>query len=249
MNLKTQIKEFGKQTLKKVHNLSTKLLVSRFDHGFLHDDIPLSTDTYHTNFLIEHGNLQGKRILEVGSREVTGKSAARQNFANAEYVGFDFYTGNNVDVVGDAHKLSTYFDEKFDVIYSSAVFEHLAMPWIASFEIAKCLKVGGIVCITTHFSYSSHERPWHFFQFSDMALKVLFPPELGIECIESGVSNSIVGRFSSKVQDTELAYQNVTGLYCHSTFLGRKIKETPDDFDWKNLNLQDVVGDTLYPKP
>ncbi len=249
MNLKTRIKEFGKQTLKKIHNLSTKLLVSRFDNGYLHDDIPLSTDTYHTKRLIEFGNHEGKRILEVGSREVTGKSAARQNFANAEYVGFDFYAGYNVDVVGDAHKLSTYFDEKFDVIYSAAVFEHLAMPWIASFEIAKCLKVGGIVCITTHFSYSSHERPWHFFQFSDMALKVLFPPELGIECLEAGVSNSIVGRFSSRVEDADLAYQNVTGLYCHSTFLGRKIKETPENFDWKNLNLDDVVGDSLYPKP
>jgi hypothetical protein len=233
MNFKTKVKEFGKQTLKNVHKLSTKLLVSRFDHGFLHDDIPISTDTYHTKHLIEFGNQKGKRVLEVGSREVTGKSAARKNFDKATYVGFDFYAGDNVDVVGDAHKLSTYFEEKFDVIYSSAVFEHLAMPWIASFEIAKC----------------SHERPWHFFQFSDMALKVLFPPELGIECIEAGVSNSIVGRFSSRVEDVELANQNVTGLYCHSTFLGRKIQETSSDFDWKNLNLQDVVGDTLYPQP
>lgn len=249
MNIKTRLKEFGKQTIKNLHGLSTKMLVSRFDHGYLHDDIPLSSDTYHTDFLIEFGNHQGKRILEVGSREVTGKSKARQNFSKADYIGFDFYEGKNVDVVGDAHKLSTYFDEKFDVIYSSAVFEHLAMPWIASFEIAKCLKVGGIVCITTHFSYSSHERPWHFFQFSDMALKVLFPAELGFECIEAGVSNSIVGRFSSKVQDTELAYQNVTGLYCHSTLLARKVTETPENFDWKNLNLNDVTGNTLYPKP
>ena len=57
----------------------------------------------------------------------------------ASYVGFDFYPGENVDVVGDAHKLSSYFghDEKFDLIFSSAVFEHLHMPWIVAQEIQK----------------------------------------------------------------------------------------------------------------
>jgi hypothetical protein len=34
--------------------------------------------------------------------------------------------------------------------------------------------VGGVLFVETHFSFSSHERPWHFFQFSDMALRVLF---------------------------------------------------------------------------
>jgi len=108
------------------------------------------------------------RILEIGSREVTGKSNARERFSKAEYVGFDFHPGANVDVVGDAHKLSQYFDaQHFDVIYSVAVFEHFAMPWVVATEIAKLLKVGGTVLVATHFSFGSHERPWHFFQFSD----------------------------------------------------------------------------------
>ena len=99
--------------------------------------------------------------------------------------------------------LSSYFNgvEKFDIIYSSACFEHFAMPWVVSTEIAKLLKVGGIVFIETHFSFSSHERPWHFFQFSDMALKVLFSEALGFECIEAGMSNPMIGRFSSLADD------------------------------------------------
>jgi hypothetical protein len=81
-----------------------------------------------------------------------------------------------IDISGDAHRLClTYVvDQQFDVIYSSAVFEHLAMPWVAAYEIQKCLKIGGHLLIETHFSFSSHERPWHFFQFSDMGLKALF---------------------------------------------------------------------------
>jgi len=98
--------------------------------------------------------------------------------------------------------LSQYFsDKKFDIIYSSTVFEHFAMPWLVTIEIAKLLKVGGIVFVETHYSFSSHERPWHFFQFNDMALRAIFSPALRIKCIEAGASNPIVGRFSSLAND------------------------------------------------
>ncbi len=189
------------------------------------------------------------RILEIGSREVTGPSDARKSFSKAEYVGFDFYPGKNVNVVGDAHRLSSYFskEERFDIIYSSACFEHFAMPWVVAFEIAKLLRVGGLVFVETHFSFSSHERPWHFFQFSDMALKALFPEALGIECIEAGMSNPMVGRFSS-LADDYLRYQPITGLFCHSEFLGRKVKEV-GCFDWRSIDSADVVGETKYPAP
>jgi hypothetical protein len=53
------------------------------------------------------------------------------------------------------------------------------MPWLVAEEMAGMLNVGGFVFVETHFSYSSHERPWHFFQFSDMALRVMFPEARG----------------------------------------------------------------------
>lgn len=247
--IKSAIKKSAKWFITLFYkNKLVNILLKINDKRYLHPDVPLSSDTYHMDYLIKFGNHPGKKILEVGSREVTGVSNARKAFSDAEYVGFDYYPGPNVDVVGDAHKLSQYFNEQFDIIYAYSVFEHLAMPWIASLEIAKCLKVGGIVCITTHFSYSAHERPWHFFQFSDMALKTIFSSQLGFEVIEAGVSNPIIGRFSSNAQ-AELANRPVFGLYCHSTFLGRKVKEVPTDFDWRKINLEEVVGITKYPEP
>ncbi len=221
------------------------------DHKYLDPDVPISKLAGHSScmqYLMDVGNHSGKKILEIGSREVTCESVARKIFSNAEYVGFDYYPGSNVDVVGDAHKLSQYFgDEKFDIIYSCAVFEHFAMPWIVATEIAKLLKIGGIIFVETHFSYSSHERPWHFFQFSDMALRVLFSPALGIECIEAGASNPIVGRFSA-LADNYLRFKPVCGLYCHSEFLGRKIRDV-NQFAWSDVHLEDVVGGTKYPLP
>lgn len=228
------------------------LIESRFDKRFLSPDVPMSRLVSHgkwQKYLYEIGNKPGMRILEIGSREVTGPSNARNEFAKAEYVGFDYYPGNNVDVVGDAHKLSSYFpqEERFDIVYSSACFEHFAMPWLVAIEIHKVLKVGGIVFVETHFSYSSHERPWHFFQFSDMALRVLFCEALGFECMEAGMSNPMVGRFSS-LADPYLKNKPVAGLYCHSEYLGRKIKEVKN-FDWEQMDLENVVGKTKYPRP
>jgi SAM-dependent methyltransferase len=217
------------------------------DRKYLDPDVPISRVDY-SDYLTNIGNRKGIRVLEIGSREVTGKSDARKRFSNAEYVGFDIYPGPNVNVVGDAHKLSQYFQSQtFDVIYSSAVFEHFAMPWVVATEIAKVLKIGGIVSVRTHFSYGSHERPWHFFQFSDMALRVLFSPALGFECIEAGVSNPMVGRFSALAQN-DLRFMPVRGLYCGSEFLGRKIKDV-EHFNWNDINLEEVVGGTKYPAP
>lgn len=219
-----------------------------FDHCFLHEDVPQPKIVSHSNmqnFLRQFGNKKGLRILEIGSREVTGKSSARKDFSEATYVGFDYYPGENVDVVGDVHKLSSYFDEKFDIVYTLACFEHFAMPWIVAEEINKVLKVGGYIAIETHFSFTSHQRPWHFFQYSDMGLKVLFPPAMGYLCLDAGMSNPIVARFSS-LADDYLKNRPLTGLYCHSEFLGQKVKEV-ENFSWHNLSIEDVVGQTKYP--
>jgi hypothetical protein len=228
-------------------------LESRFDRAYLVNDVQI----HHTRpepWDLPHyvqprdGRL---RVLEIGSREVTGPSKARELFAdaNADYVGFDYYPGRNVDVVGDVHRLASYFGEsdKFDIIYTIASFEHFAMPWIVALEIAKLLKVGGVVYVKTHFSFGTHERPWNFFQFSDMGLRVLFPRALGFECLESGMSNPIVGRFSA-LADRSLRLQPVRGLYCGSEYLGRKV-EDPQAFDWSGVSVEEVVMGTTYPAP
>lgn len=200
------------------------------------------------DYLVELCDKPGMKILEIGSRNVTG-AVIRDRFHNAHYVGFDYYPGENVDVVGDIHQLSGYFDEKFDLIFSSAVFEHLAMPWIASLEIIKLLKKGGYVFIETHYSYSSHERPWHFFQFSENALEVLFPEKFGMRCVRKGCSNLLEGRFSMEDASEYLRGKLVNGLYCHSEYLGQKFADVNEtDLNWLNISLEDVRNGTEYPK-
>jgi len=200
------------------------------------------------DYLSANFNKKGLRVLEIGSRNVTGANW-RHKFSNAEYIGFDFYEGDNVDVVGDAHKLSSYFNQdiKFDLIFCSAVFEHLYMPWIAAVEIQKLLKIDGFVFVETHFSFSSHERPWNFFQFSEMGLRALFNDALGFKLIDFGLSNPMVGYFSNR-SDNYLKFSPVTELYCHSEILCQKFSDVVD-FSWESVDIDGIVGNSRYPKP
>lgn len=220
------------------------------DQNYLVGDVPPSEIASHANQrgLIQSLLRPGCSVLEVGSRCVTSDSIWLREACEklrCAYTGFDFHPGRNVDISGDAHQLSRIVSGQFDIIYSSAVFEHLAMPWIVSREIVKCLKVGGHLVLETHFSFSSHERPWNFFQFSDMALKVLFPEAMGMQCIEAGMCNPIVGRFSATA-DKYLKNRPVGGLYCHSDFFGRKVREV-SEFYWEDIPLESLVDNTEYP--
>lgn len=200
------------------------------------------------DYLEREFNKPGLKVLEIGSRVVTGANY-RSRFSQADYVGFDFYPGENVDVVGDAHRLTNYFgtDEKFDLIFSSAVFEHLHMPWVVAEEIAKLLKIGGHVFVETHFSYIAHERPWNFFQFSDIGLRALFNAGLGYDLIDSGLSNPIGGFFTPHA-DRNLRYRPITELYCHAEIFCRK-REDVSGFDWRSVDVDQVVDGTRYPPP
>jgi SAM-dependent methyltransferase len=191
-------------------------------------------------------------ILELGSRSVISNSVVRSAFPTAAHVGFDFHQGPNVDIVGDAHSMASYFDKSFDAIISLAVFEHLACPWIVAEECAKLLKPGGYVFVETHFSFSMHELPWHFYQFSHKALESLFNHALGFDVIESGVSNPIIGRFSMAASEY-LVGTPVGNLYCHSGILAQKRIDAPqysssNSFVWRNA-LQDIYSKTEYPQP
>ncbi len=198
------------------------------------------------DYLVGAFNREGMRVLEIGSRNVTGANL-RSRFSRASYVGFDFYDGENVDVVGDVHRLSSYFEGqgRFDLVFSSAVFEHLYMPWVAAVEIQKVLKVGGSLFVETHFSFSSHERPWHLFQYSDMGLRALFNESLGFDLVDRGMCNPISGYFSHD-SDSYLRYGPVAELYCHSEILCTKRCDV-EDFDWSRVAIDGIVEGSRYP--
>lgn len=219
------------------------------DAFYLDPEAEISPDISHTHWLdtlSRQFNKPGMEILEVGARHLTCRGL-ESFFNKANYTGCDIAPGEAISIVSDAHCLSANTDRKYDLIYSSAVFEHLAMPWLAAREIIKCLKVGGYVFIETHYSWSSHERPWHFFQFSEKALEALFPPVWGMEKLQSSVSTPMIARYSH-VAPKYLADQPPFGrLYCHSEYFAKKVADV-EEMNWDNKTLQSVYAGSFYPQ-
>ena len=73
----------------------------------------------------------------------------------------------------------------------------------------------------------------------------MFSKRLGYECIETGVSNPIVARFSS-LADKYLRNRPISSMYCHVEFLAKKVKNVRD-FNWDNIDLKEII-DTVYPE-
>ena len=188
------------------------------------------------------------RILEIGSR---GSSLARvmgkRNVppADAIYIGLDYHPGEGVNLVGDAHRLSKLIPEPVDFVFSAATFEHLLMPWKAAVEIARVLRVGGLVFIHTHPSWPLHELPHDFFRFSKWAWAALFNRHTGFELLGSTHADPTV---MTPLLQTKFR-GHLRGLfrglsYLTTGCLARKISEP--ELDWP-LAQDDLVS-TVYPQ-
>ena len=68
--------------------------------------------------------------------------------------------GTNVDVVADAHELSSSFPRgNFHAVFALSVFEHLAMPWKVVLEPNAILAHGALVFVQTPQTYPLHNEP------------------------------------------------------------------------------------------
>lgn len=125
-------------------------------------------------------------ILDIGGRNRSGKPIMPRFSTNAVHVVTDIVNGPDVDVVGDAHRLSSLFTtNSFDFAVSIDVFEHLLMPWKVVVELNRVLKPGGRVWVSSHQTIGLHDLPWDFWRFSRDSWSALFNSFTGFEIIEA----------------------------------------------------------------
>lgn len=195
------------------------------------------------NEFLAISNAPGMRVLEIGARIVSpGSVSKRALFPAASYTGFDYYLDENTDVAGDAHKLSHYFGaQRFDAIFSVAVLEHLAMPWVVALEINKLLAMGAVTFHSTVFAWPLHDAPWDFWRFSDAGLKVLFAPALGFEVIKAGLFHP-----ARIYQDQVTPFQEMFpthAAFCGVAILARKVAELDTSkFRWEAKTEEVATG-------
>lgn len=222
------------------------------DHVYLHQDVPLSETLSHANFwnqVVSWANVR-LRVLG-GSRAVISPRAGQQRRERApirpRITGFDGHPGKNVDVVGDAHRLSAYFlvDEPFDLIVSLPCWSTWPCP--GSRPKWPNASTGGYLALETHFSFSSHEMALALLSVQRHGFAGVVLPGPGLECLEGPVLNPSWAVFPPWPTPICAAGPS-PGFTRHSEIRSRKTHDVPD-FDWSRLTPADLVGPCAIPDP
>jgi hypothetical protein len=172
-------------------------------------------------------------VLEIGTRRVISTSPTFHKEwvpHSAEYIGTDFATGLDVDVVADVCDRSSAFGEqRFDAIVSCSTFEHIQYPWVATVEICRTLKVGVLLFIVTHQTFPFHAHQRDYWRFTKEGLQTLFGAQAGFECIESG------HEFRAPILSNQPGWvrRPAAPSFLNSTILVRKVAHPPANFRWR----------------
>jgi len=131
------------------------------------------------------------RVVEIGARAASpGATLRAGSFApECTFIGVDIHAADGVDIVADAHYLSDAIPRNsVDGVFSLAVLEHLAAPWLVAAEINRILKVGGLTFHVVPQTWPVHAAPNDFWRISDDGLRTLFGTATGFDVLEAAMS-------------------------------------------------------------
>jgi SAM-dependent methyltransferase len=179
-------------------------------------------------FIEEMARIPDPKVVELGTRRQASQERTRHSVwvpHAREYVGVDYERGDDVDVVADAHELSKHFAaESVDGVIACSIFEHIKYPWIATAELAKILRVGGLAFIHTHQTFALHAHPRDYWRFSMEGLAALFPVTLGFEVL------SCHYQYPCRIVTPDDPLQAQNPSYLNVCLLARKVGPAPEAF-------------------
>ena len=104
-------------------------------------------------------------VLDVGSLDVNGSYRELIEGMGWRYIGLDVRNGKNVDIVSEDPFRFPFPDGAFDVVISGSTMEHVTHPWLWIPELARVLRVGGLLAIVTHWSFEEHRYPLDCYRY------------------------------------------------------------------------------------
>ena len=191
----------------------------------------------------------GGRLLQIGARTPRDvEEVPPRRLLKGRVIGLDIHPGLNVDIVGDAHRLSRFLREgSVDAVLSASVLEHLQAPWLLAAEINRVLKPGGLVYHQVPGAWPAHAQPNDFWRFSAEGLRVLFGPENGFEVLEACDSGP-AAIIPSPAWRAEYLDMPTVPAYAVAEILSRKVEEVqPGAVAWPLGAGASEVRSRQYP--
>lgn len=119
----------------------------------------------------------GLRVLrDRGNRYDPGREWIRPLLERVEYKIIDPVQDYQPDLVGDIHQLP-FQDNTIEAIICLAILEHVENPWLASREMHRVLKSGGMCLVYVPFLYYYHAEKGYYhdyWRFTKDAFNLLF---------------------------------------------------------------------------
>lgn len=117
----------------------------------------------------------GAVVLDHGAGEATlrARLPGRRYLALDMGIGHEGWDYSALDVVGDVMRLPLA-DASVDVVVSKQVLEHVPDPVATLREVARVLRPGGTVLLSTNQSWPQHQQPFDFFRFTSFGLRHVF---------------------------------------------------------------------------
>lgn len=126
---------------------------------------------------IKQFEIEGKRVLEVGSRDVNGSLRPFiENFKPAEYIGVDIIEGKKVDRICDVYDIvETFGKESMDFVLSTEMLEHVEDWRKVISNLKGVLRVEGAMLLTTRsIGFPLHSYPADYWRYQVEDMQVLF---------------------------------------------------------------------------
>jgi glycosyltransferase involved in cell wall biosynthesis/SAM-dependent methyltransferase len=117
---------------------------------------------------------QGRRLLDLGAGTKPYERLYQPYFEDCTSVDVDYSVHDiaRVDTLASAEDLP-FDDAVFDAVVMTEVLEHCPDPGAALTEVARVLRPGGRVFLTTPFMRPLHEMPHDYFRYTPSALREL----------------------------------------------------------------------------
>ncbi|MGX1199311.1 methyltransferase domain-containing protein [Parvibaculum sp. MBR-TMA-1.3b-4.2] len=179
-------------------------------------------------------------FLEVGARGERSRSLKTRVPDSWRYIGVDTEKDGNVELVADAHSLSSYLQaQSVAAIYSADVMEHLMSPASFVIEANKVLKTGGLFIAKAPFAWPLHAEPHDYWRFSSHSWVSLLNRHTGFEILDvSELGEASVVPAAPTIDGMTRAQYDLAPMW--TCVVARKISES--SADWRGWSPDLAFG-------